>query len=314
MGGTRESLVTTISATEAGAAARPSAYAWYALAVMTLIYALNAVDRNIVAIVLEPLKTEFQLKDSQLGLLTGVAFIVSYMAAGLPFGLLVDRVSRSRLLAAVLFLWSGITLMGGLAQSFAQLLLVRLGVGATEAGGMPATMSLTADLFPPARRPLAVSIIHLAMPAGMGVSFLVGALVAADFGWRAAFFVAGGPGLILSLLVLATFREPRRGAMEAAPPAAVEKAASFADAARFIVQRPSVLGAVLAMAVFSAGATAMVSWLPSFFIREHAMTLKAAGAACALATGVGAAVGLLASGWIADRYAAGNPRRACSWR
>jgi len=243
---------------------------------------------------------------------SSVAFIVSYAAAGVPLGLLADRTRRSRMLAVVLFLWSGVTALGGLAQSFAQLLLVRLGVGATEAGGMPCIMSLTADLFPPARRPLAVSVIHLAMPIGMGVSFLIGGLVAADYGWRAAFFVAGGPGLVMTVLVFATIREPRRGAMEAAvraPLPAGEKAAGFTDAFRFILSSRPVLGAMLGMAIFSAGATAMVSWLPSFLIREHHMDLKAAGAACALATGLGTAVGLVISGWVADRYAAGNPRR-----
>jgi MFS family permease len=304
--------VTSIAAPQAGAVARPTGYAWYALGVMTVIYALNAVDRNIVAIVLEPIKQEFRLNDSQLGLLTGVAFIVSYVAAGFPLGLLVDRVRRNRLLAVVLFLWSGVTALGGLTQSFVQLLLVRLGVGATEAGGMPCIMSLTADFFPPARRPLAVSVIHLAMPIGMGVSFLIGGLVAADYGWRAAFFVAGGPGLLMAFLVIATIRDPARGAMQARPRAAApadETAAGFTDAFRFILRRPPVMGAMLGMAIFSAGATALVSWLPSLFIREHHMTLKAAGAACAMATGLGTAVGLVISGWVADRYAAGSPRR-----
>jgi MFS family permease len=121
-------------------------YSRYALVVMTAIYALNAVDRNIVSIVMEPIKLEYHLNDSQLGLLTGISFIVSYVVAGIPLGFLADRVSRSKMLSIVLFIWSALTALGGFSRGFAQLLLFRLGVGAAESGGIPCLMSLTADL------------------------------------------------------------------------------------------------------------------------------------------------------------------------
>src|SRR5690606_9272996 len=194
-----------------GASATPVAKgAWYTLIVLTLVYVSNSIDRTVMSILIEPVKAEFQLSDSQLGVLTGLAFGLTYALAGLPMGWLIDRVNRTKLLAAVVAIWSVCTSICGFAQSYPALVMARLAVGASESAAAPTAMSMIADLFPKERRSTAMGIFWTSTAFGTARSLLLGGVIAAIYGWRAAFFVAGVPGLILAVLIFLTVREPAR--------------------------------------------------------------------------------------------------------
>src|ERR1700730_13332209 len=181
---------------------------------MLLVYSCHFLDRAVLSLVAEPVRKEFGLSDSQLGMLNGFAFGVMFAISGIPIGLLVDRVNRSKLLAWMVFLWSSATAVCGLAHSFIALLTGRMAVGAAEAGGAPTSLSLMSDFFPPRLRSTAVGFYYFGNAVGGLMLFLVGSRVAAHYGWRPALLVAAVPGITLALIAIFTLREPRRGGTE----------------------------------------------------------------------------------------------------
>ena len=185
---------------------------YYALFVLFIINALNFFDRQIIGAVGEPIRKEFGLNDSALGLLN-TAFTLLYAFVGLPLGRLADKVGRKWILSIGVFFWSLFTAASGLAQSFWQIFAFRLGVGVGEASCAPAASSLIGDYFPAERRAKATSIFMLGLPVGLALSFAVSGAVARNYGWRTAFLVAGLPGLLCVILAL-FIREPKRGAVE----------------------------------------------------------------------------------------------------
>ncbi len=189
---------------------RASRPAW-TLFVLFLLNALNFFDRSILGAIVEPLRREWSLSDAQVGWI-GTAFTLLYAVVGLPLGRLADRAVRTRLLGAGALLWSAMTALSGLATSFASLFASRLGVGVGEAVCAPAAASLIGDLFPSERRGRATAVFMLGLPIGLGLSYAVGGAVAQAWGWRAAFFVAGLPGLAVAALCLALPEPPRGGA------------------------------------------------------------------------------------------------------
>jgi MFS family permease len=205
-------------------------YAWYVLALLVLVYVMNFIDRQILSILAEDIKRDLDLTDAQLGFLYGTAFAVFYALFGVPIGRLADNWVRTRLLALGLTLWSGMTAMSGLAGSFSQLSLARIGVGVGEAAAGPSAYSMISDWFPKARRATAISIYAAGLYLGGGVSLLIGAVVVKGWntaypgggplglvGWQAAFMAVGIPGLLLALWV-ATLIEPIRGRADGLPP------------------------------------------------------------------------------------------------
>src|SRR5271155_3531409 len=179
---------------EAAGATGVSRRGWDALAVMLLIFSCHFLDRAVLSLVAEPVRKEFGLSDSQLGVLNGFAFGLMFAIAGIPIGLLVDRINRSRLLACMVFLWSSATALCGLAQSYAALLTGRMAVGAAEAGGAPTSLSLMSDYFPPRLRSTAVGYYYLGNAVGGLMCYLVGSRGAAHYGWRGAPRGPAGPG------------------------------------------------------------------------------------------------------------------------
>ena len=186
---------------------------WFAISVLFAINTMNFFDRQILGAVAEPIRKEWELSDGALGAL-GTAFTLLYAFVGVPLGRLADRTSRTRILFAGVLLWSVLTAASGAVRSFWQLFAFRLGVGVGEATCAPAATSLIADLVPAHRRARALSIFMLGLPVGVALSFAVSGAVARSYGWRAAFFVAGIPGLLCALAVLLV-REPARGGAEA---------------------------------------------------------------------------------------------------
>jgi predicted MFS family arabinose efflux permease len=278
--------------------------AWYALVIMVLVYSCHFLDRAVLSLVAEPVRKEFGLSDSQLGMLNGFAFGLMFAIAGIPIGLLVDRINRSRLLACMVFLWSSATAVCGLAQSYAALLTGRMAVGAAEAGGAPTSLSLMSDYFPPRLRSTAVGFYYLGNAVGGLMIFLVGSRVAAHYGWRAALLVAAVPGITLAVIAFATLREPPRGGTEAGPRrAAGERPVGLIAAYRQIASNRALLYLFGAAPLTSAAASAAGAWLPPFFMRTHGMNISSAGLVLAIAGGGFGALGSTLGGSLADRLA-----------
>ncbi|WP_296817237.1 MFS transporter, partial [Brevundimonas sp.] len=171
-------------------AVRPG-YRYYVLAVLILVYMLNFLDRQIIGILAAPLKEHFGLSDSQFGLLGGIAFASVYSTLAIPLAWLADRFSRVWIMTGALAVWSGFTALCGVATSFTQLFLFRMGVGVGEAGGVAPAYSLIADYFPPHQRARALAGFAFGIPMGTAAGTLVGGLLAATYGWQTAFIVVG---------------------------------------------------------------------------------------------------------------------------
>lgn len=189
-------------------------YRRYALSVLVLVYISSHVDRNILGILLQPIKQDLKLTDTELGFLSGTAFAIFYATLGVPVAWLADRGNRRNIIAIAIALWSAMTALCGLTQNFWQLGLARIGVGIGEAGSSPPSHSIISDLYPPRQRSSAMAIYALGVYIGAMLGYLVGGYVSEYVGWRATFFVVGLPGLAIALLVRRTLREPPRGYSE----------------------------------------------------------------------------------------------------
>jgi len=234
------------TATEAPAR---SGYRFYVLAVLILVYMLNFLDRQIIGILAAPLKAEFKLSDSQFGLLGGIAFASVYSTLAIPLAWLADRFSRVWIMTGALAVWSGFTALCGVAGSFSQLFLYRMGVGVGEAGGVAPAYSLIADYFPREQRARALAGFAFGIPMGTAAGTLVGGLLAATYGWRTAFITVGLIGLLVAPLLRLTVRDPKRGGLEAA-------AAPSATPAGPTVAGDGRLGLFVALGLFGAAAAA----------------------------------------------------------
>ena len=271
----------TASAPADGAAAEQAipASSWYALGVLTLVYMVNFIDRQILSILANDIKADLGLDDAQLGFLYGTAFAIFYALFGIPLGKLADGWSRTRLLALGLTLWSAMTVLSGLARSFGLLAAARVGVGVGEATASPCAYSLISDLFPRHRRATALSIYSAGLFVGSGVSLVIGAAIVQAWnrawpqdaplglaGWQVAFLAVGLPGLLLALWVL-SLREPVRGAVDGLPtPGAPHPGTDFLRQLLLIVPPLTLLGAArggrkaVATNLLGGGAIALAAW------------------------------------------------------
>ncbi len=285
----------------AAAGARPGkgAGAGRTLALLTLVNGVNYLDRFVVAALVESLKrSELGLTDARLGLLM-TAFMLVYMVASPVFGRLSDRgASRPRLLAAGIALWSVATLLSAFAGSYAALFLARAAVGIGEAAYGTVAPSLIADLYPRERRGRAFAIFYAAIPIGSALGYVVGGQVDALAGWRAAFLVAGLPGLVLALLAL-RLREPSRGATEARPPAALPGGvlASY----RRLLANGAYRNTVLGYAAYTFALGAMAFWMPAFLERARNIPRAVATVQFGAVVVVTGFAGTFAGGWLGDR-------------
>jgi MFS transporter, Spinster family, sphingosine-1-phosphate transporter len=274
-----------------------------ALAVLTFINLFNYVDRLIVPPLVESLRaSELHLNDVQAGLL-GSGFIMVYMATSPVFGMLGDRGKRTGLIALGVGIWSLATTLGGFARSFLALFFARASVGIGEAAYGTIAPSLLADYFPKKKRGRVFAVFFAAIPIGSALGYVIGGLVDQHFGWRAAFFIAGAPGLLLAFLILG-LREPERGAQDEADDprvASVSKAAGWVSYRRLLSNRPYLL-TVLGYAAYTFALGGLAFWMPTFLERVRGVSKAAATVqfgGIVVATGF---VGTFAGGWIGDYF------------
>ena len=280
----------------------------YALFLITIIYALNVLDRFILSILLPQIKADLLLTDTQLGLLTGVAFAIFYATLGIPIARLADKFSRKKIIAVSLAVFSFMTTMCGLAKSFTSLLIFRAGVAIGEAGTSPPSFSIISDLYPPHKRATAMAIFTLGSNLGLLLGFIIGGFIAAKYGWQLAFFVVGVPGLVVAVLTWCTLREPARGAAdlntekqnlileELTPPP------SFITTVKTLLLRPSYIHIVIANSLTLIVTNGLLTWVPSFMNRTHGMESDKIGLILGLVYGLGGIVGtLFIGGFLADK-------------
>lgn len=287
------------------------ASSWLSLSLLTLTYAIYVLDKYIVAVVIEPLKLEFNLTDSEVGLFTGLAGTLPFLLTCVPLAMLADRVNRKWLLIVLVVSWSACTGLSGFATSMLFLTLARVVVAALEAGFTPLSMSLMTDKFPPHRRPTAMGLFNVGAQIGIFLGLAVGGLVVAEYGWRWAFFIAGIPGLIMGVVLAVMEREPVRGAYDTSDTATVTvnpEGWRFFQAFGVMYRTPLVFyGSLGLLACATLPATVGV-WMPSFLIRVHGMTVQQAGFVAAIIGLVGA-LGAGSGGIFADRIG-----RTAEWR
>jgi len=281
-----------------------------ALIVLTLINLFNYIDRYVMAALLESIKkSELQLTDQQIGLLA-TGFLVVYALTSPVFGMLGDRGKRSRLIAAGVAIWSVGTMLGGIARNFVALFLGRATVGIGEAAYGSIAPAVLADHYPRAQRGRVMSIFYVAIPVGAALGFILGGMIDAAYGWRAAFFVAGAPGLLLAYL-LTRLPEPVRGAhddpadLEAIPHGGAMRGgwATY----RGFLRNGSYMGTVLGYAAYTFGLGAISWWMPSFLQRVRGLSEHQATTQFGLIVVATGLLGTWAGGWIGDwllRYTA----------
>lgn len=289
---------------------RSGAYPWFVVAVLMLAYVVSFIDRQIMALLIEPIRADLDINDTQFGLLHGVAFALFYAVLGIPIASLSDRRSRPLIIAAGVLFWSLATAACGLARHFVPLLLARVCVGAGEAVLSPATYSLLADLFPKEKLGRAVAVYSSGSFIGAGIAFLLGGSVIAAVSsnsvtslpvigelrpWQLAFIIVGLPGVLVALLIRVAVNDPPRLEISGQ---------SFRDDPsvwRFLAGHRAVFTAhyfgysMTAMALF-----ALLSWSPAFLIRNFGLKAQEIGYILGLIVMLACTLGVLASGWLMD--------------
>ncbi|HEX3395129.1 MAG TPA: MFS transporter [Steroidobacteraceae bacterium] len=273
---------------------------WGLLAILFLVSTSNYVDRNVIAVLLEPIKHEFQVSDTALGLLGGFCFAIFYAVFGMPVARWADRGNRRTIITLALTVWSIMTLCCGLAQSFVQLAVARIGVGAGESGAIPPAQSLIADYFPPAQRARAIAIFTAAAISGYLLGFGVGGYIAATRGWRTAFLAAALPGLVLAVITRLCLAEPRRELRYQVKSHDVE---TTRQSVAKLMRKRSYVYALIGCLIYFFVAYGALIFIPSYLIRTLHVPLERVSVNYGAASALASAVGTLGGGWLADRLA-----------
>ncbi len=246
----------------------------WTLALLTLVYFFSFMDRYILSILLEQIKADLQLSDTQLGLLSGLAFAIFYATLGIPVAWLADRGSRRDIIAVALTLWSAMTALCGTAQNFIQLLIFRIRVGVGEAGSSPPSHSIIADLYPPEKRAGAMGIYATGVVLGGGFGAIIGGLIASQYGWRWAMAAVGLPGVLLAVIVRIFMVEPRRGLSDPQHAHNPAPMPPLSDGFRTLFQSPAAMHLILGVTVTSLIGYATANFAPSFLQRSYDLSLK----------------------------------------
>jgi MFS family permease len=284
------------------------AYRNYVLVILTLVYAFNFIDRQIIGILSPFIKADLGLDDAQLGLLKGVYFAILYTVVGIPIAWLADRYSRVNIIAISLTLWSGFTAASGLAMNYTQLALARIGVGIGEAGGSPPSHSIISDLFPKEKRAGALAVYSLGIPFGVMLAFFASAffLQGGSADWRTVMISVGLPGVLLALLLKFTVKEPKR--TESVQTEDAEKP-SVSASLKTLLKITTWWGMALGISFGSFGNYAISTWIIDYYVRAFAgLDITQLLIAFGIINGSAYALGVWLGGYIADRWGKQNKK------
>ncbi len=285
-------------------------YTRYVLGMVLLVHVFNNVDRTILSILVRPIKAEFDLTDTQMGWLLGPAFAIVYSTLALPMGRWADTVGvRRSIVSGCLAVWSGFTTGTAAVTTYAQLFLMRMGVGVGEAGATAPSVSMLADYLPPSRRARGISVISIGAVVGMGLGMIVGGYIEQEFGWRFAFLAAGLPGIALALVFRLTIREPERGASEGRR---AKDREPFLPSLRELLRTRTYQFILIANGFSLFAAMGRNLWEPSFLIRSYQLNEFGAGTWYFLTSPVPSMFGIFLGGALADRLAR-RDERAYMW-
>lgn len=275
----------------------------YTLFLLFVINLLNFFDRTIPALVLEPIRREFSLDDTALGLLN-TAFTLIYAIAGIPLGRLSDKYMRTRILAGGVFVWSLMTGASGAAWNYASFFLIRMGVGIGEASCAPAANSMIGDMYRSERRARALGLFMLGLPVGTLLCYVMVGPIAQRYGWRVPFYLAAVPGFVIALLAL-FLPEPVRGSQETYQVSANK---TVDKPFRRILAVPTLWWIIVSGATVNFAAYSIGTFLPAMLIRYHGLNVAQAGGVGAIVLGLTGLISLTAGGWLADKVHASAPR------
>jgi MFS family permease len=305
-------------------------YSWYVVFMLTLLYVVSFLDRTVISMVIDPLKADLQVSDTQVSFLSGLAFALFYSVIGIPMGRLADRRSRRWIIGIGATFWSVMASMCGLAQTYAQLFLARVGLGVGEATLMPSAFSLISDYFPRKKLPLAYAVMMLGAPIGSGLAFIIGGIIASyaenvgtvDFpvlgqirSWQLVFLMTGLPGIVIALWALLTVREPARtGLMQAAKTSGAGNQLSLREVVEFTRAHWTTYGTLMTgMSLSAMFALGYLGWIAVFYMRTHGLDAGEVGKLFGPIALLGGVLGVLAGSvwcsWLAKRGRKDAPLR-----
>lgn len=289
-------------------AGRPSTtYAWYVVCLMAVINGLLYIDRYIVATLLVPIQKDLGASDTQMGLLTGLAFTLFYALAAVPIARITDRGNRRNLLTIAVAVWSAATALCGVVGSYVQMLLARVGVAAGESAGTPAIYSMISDLFPANQRASAVGLFFVGASVGVFGGSYLGGLINDHYGWRVALMAAGAPGLFIAIVLYLTVKEPVRGAFDKVRPTGEHQ--SLMAVIRYLASIRTFWSLTLGSSIFAMTNSSWLSWAPTLLMRIHGLTTTQLGMGIGLAVAIGGSFGNFFGGRLSDRWARDGVRR-----
>ena len=306
-----DSTIKTSTQIEAQPYAHP-AYAWYVVAILMLAYTFSFIDRQIVTLLIEPIRADLQISDTQFSLIHGLAFALFYATMGLPIARLADTKSRPMIISAGIFIWSITTALCGTTKNFTQLFIARMGVGVGEAALSPAAYSMITDSFPKSRLGLALGVYSMGSFIGAGLAFLIGGAVIgyiSDFGvidlpvigivkpWQMTFFIVGLPGVLVAALFFLTIRDPERKGVAQAQGFSIREVLSYIGMHKKTFASHYLGFGFLALALF-----ALLSWAPAFLIRNYGLEVREVGIYLGTLVLLANTSGVLSSGLLTDWF------------
>jgi MFS family permease len=296
------------------------AYPWYIVSLCMLAYIFSFIDRQVITLLIEPIRADLQISDTQFSLLHGLAFAMLYATAGIPIARLADTRSRPVIIAVGIFIWSMATAVCGMTKSFAQLFAARMAVGVGEAALSPAAYSMITDSFPKSKLGMALGVYSSGSFLGGGLAFIIGGAAIAmvqQWGpqqwpliglvkpWQMTFFMVGLPGVLVALLFIITVKDPERKGLASSADAqgtSAVQAFSFTDVLRYIGGHKVTFAAhYLGFGFMSLSLFALMNWAPAYFLRKYGMSIRDVGLYLGLVVLIGNSAGVLASGWLTDR-------------
>lgn len=274
---------------------------YYILFLLSVVCALAYMDRFVLSVLVEPIKLDLDLSDTQVGLLTGLAFALFYALFGIPFARLADRYSRSKIIAASVTLWSVMTAASGYATNFIQLLFARIGVGVGEAGCFPASHAFLADLFPGKQKAFAIGIFQAGGTIGILAGLILGGILSSKYGWHTTFIVLGLPGVLIGLVLWLTVDDKFRGKLLLKTSDDSQDDKSLIKTINTLLNQKAYRNLLIGLSIGSFSNYGVIQWLPSFFIRSHEVTIDEIGVIYGMVVGLGTLLGTLAGALFAPK-------------